>query len=211
MIDRPVAIVGPMRSGGAMVAQVVHRLGWHAGHTTWMPQPPTWRLDMEDPELSNLLVRRLWPTVEWWGAYLLRRRSDSEMAGFGGRFLVKCPYLALCWEDMLAGFGGVKPLGCPSADRRPFVIRTFRDRDGLERSMAAHPALSVADQEAIRAAAYKKTAPDSEICYDWAVESPEAVVRVLAGHLGQEDDATIRAAVALIGSPTAYHVAPVPV
>lgn len=189
-------IVGPMRSGTSLVASVVHRLGWHAGVRMYAPMPPTWRLDYEEPELSERLVRRDWPDQVWWIEYLAMRAEWSHALGFGGRFLLKCPHLALCWPMVL------------NEVENPLVFRTYRDRADTDRSMAAHPAMKESDQEEIRVA-LRKIAPDSEIGYEWATEYPERFVRLVAGHLGVEDDAAIQGAVATVGQPNRYGV-PVP-
>ncbi len=201
MIDRPVVVVGAMRSGTSLVAGLCHRLGFHAGRFFFAPHPPTWRLDWQDQELSMKLVARDWPTLDWWHSYIEKRRVLSERVGFGGRIVLNCQWLALCWDDLIEVL--------EAEWEHPMTIRTYRDGEGLARSMDGNPALKQADQDEIVAALYRRVAPHFEISYDFLVDDPEHVVRILAERLGVEDPDAVKAAVAMVGKPTEYHGAPV--
>jgi len=193
VIDRPVVVLGPLRSGCSLVAGVCHRLGYSAGMVAFMPQPPSWRMDWQDHELTTLLVLRRWPDVAWWHDYLERRIHFSRAIGFEGRIVLNCQWLALCWESFREALGPVEP----------FVIKAYRQEETMAVSMAAHPGLRQEDQTEIRAALLRIPS-NCQIGYEYATGDPGHFVRALAGHLGQEDDATVQAAIGLVGKPTIY-------
>lgn len=198
MIARPVVVVGPLRGGCSLVTGICHRLGFHAGLTFIAPHPPTWRLDYQEVELSVRLVERRWPTLDWWHLYIEKRRALSQRVGFGGRVVLNCQWLALCWDALIEAL--------EAEWEHPLTIRTYRDGEGLARSMAAHPLLKQADQDEIVAALYRRVSPEFEISYDFLVDDPEQVVRILAERLGVEDAEAVKAAVAMVGKPTEYPV-----
>jgi hypothetical protein len=198
MIDSPVVVLGPLRSGCSLIAGVCHRLGWSAGMSLFPPQPPTWRLDWQDQELSMLLVEGRRPTREWFVEYLERRRRYAEEVGMGGRYVLNCQWLVFVWDELLAALAPVKP----------FILRTYRAPETVAASMAAHPALKQKDQEAIQALLYKRIAPDAEIGYEYATDDPGRFVRGLAKHLDVDDDEAVQAAIGLVGKPTSYACSP---
>lgn len=200
MKPRPVVIVGQMRSGTSMVAELVHRLGWHAAVTMGAPAPPSWRTDWEDLELTMTLLQGVNPGVPWLIDYLGRRVEVSERMGFGGRIALKSPYLLFIWDDL---FEALDQAGFP----HPVVIRTYRYDLNVLRSLRAHPQLSEVRQAQIARLA-SRIAPTVEIGYEAAIERPLWVAVALAQALGVVDDAAIRAAAALVGRPTPYECLP---
>lgn len=191
MIDKIVLITGPMRSGTSLVAQIVHRLGWHASPLIGPPIPPSWRSDWEDPNLTLKLLDGLRPSPDWWRSYMNHRRTMSLAFGFKGRFAIKSPYLALVWPRVM------------EVVTDPFVIRTYRNAKEMDDSFMHHPQLQEEHQEAIKKG-LRQVRPDIEIGYEWAVEEPKRMVNELAAKLGVEDDQAMAAAVALIHHPTRY-------
>ena len=193
-MTRPVVIVGPMRSGTSMVAEVVHRLGWQVAVAMGAPVPPRWRADWEDLSLSVPVLRGDRPRADWLRGYLDRRRIYSERMGFGGRFALKSPYLALVWYELAAAFG----------EERPFIIKTERAPADIKRSMADHPSLSRKDQAKILAALVWIEG-DLVVRYEDATADPLTFAGTVAAALGVlDDDATVRAAAALVGPRTEY-------
>lgn len=188
VIDRIVLVVGPMRSGGALVAQIVHRLGYMVAVQMPAPIPPAWRSDFEDLELTLRLMRR--EPVDW-KIYLENRRSVSRLCGFDGRIAVKSAYLALHWPALLEAAGD------------PVVFRTYRSSADMDRSVAAHPQLNLKDREEIRRA-LQKVRPTAELGYEHLVENPLVAVHSIAHHLGVCDESSIVSAAALVGRPTNY-------
>ena len=196
-IPQIVLVTGPMRSGTSLVAGVLHRLGWCAAVKLAAPGPPSWRLEWEDVDMTVELINGRRPTPGAWIEYLADRARHSAAMGFGGRITVKSPYLALVWENLIRV--------APDA----LVIRTYREEEGLARSMAAHPQLGAQQQEAIGRALLKIT-PTVELGYDYSVDYPERMVRGLAQRLEVEDPVAIQAAIAMIGRPTEYPCATQP-
>lgn len=188
MIDKPVLILGPMRSGTSLAASMVHRLGFPVSNVIPAPIPPRWRSDYEDSWLTVRLMQR---AVVDWHEYVAVRRESSELLGFGGRFSIKSPYLAPCWVDVQKAI--------PNA----FVIKTFRGQDDIAASMHEHPQLSGADQELICRALYEVRA-DCSLGYEFVCENPQRAAEILAGHLGNADPVAVAAAAALVQEPTRY-------
>ena len=192
MIDRPILVTGPMRSGNAMVAQVLHRMGYMASPLINAPIPPSWRSDYEDEDLALRMMSGERPSVDSWRIYLNQRQTVSLVLGFQGRYAVTGPYLSLGWDRLLEAM----PV-------KPFVIQTRRRAEDVEASMAAHPRLSKEDQGQIKACC-KKIKPDFWAVYEAAVDDPKRWCSSLARTLGVEDDRAVAAAAALIEKPTVY-------
>lgn len=187
-----VLIVGRFRSGTSLVAQLVNRMGWQVAPLISVPAPPSWRSDWEDSQLTTALMSRQYPTRERWVEYLKWRRLVSRDTGFGGRIAIKSPYLALVWDD-LTGIVG----------EHAVTVRVSRGDEARRRSLEAHPALSDHADRLI-GESLALVAPDVELAYEALIDVPALSVGALAADLGVEDDAAIRAAIALVEQPREY-------
>jgi hypothetical protein len=195
VIDRSVLITGLMRSGTSLVASMCHRLGFMVGPQIPVPIPPRWRSDWEPLELTRGLVNHRGDALhDWLVWYCHGLREQSRLVGFEGRICLKSPFLAPRWDIVRQAI--------PDA----FVVRTFRYSEDVERSMAAHPALSAADQVKI-AAGLRNVRPDCEIGYEAVCDNPVMYASILAKHLGNDSQADIEAAAALVGRQTVYSPA----
>lgn len=185
MAVRAVLITGRFRSGTSMVAAIVHRLGFHIAPMIPAPGPPSWRSDWEDPYLTPYLMNRA--QVDW-SSYVKHRKAVAERLGFRG-YAIKSPYLALVWDQVVA-----------ATDAAHIVVS--RDEEQRQRSLAAHPALSLEDDRAI-CEAMPNTA-HAFLSYERLIMYADVEIPRLARQLGVTDQETIDSAGRLVGMPTEY-------
>lgn len=144
-----VIITGEMRSGTSLCAQLLHHLGFFAGLYLTCPIPPRWRSDWEDPWAVDLVAHEKPIGEDFFKKWALSKKKMSERMGFGGKILLKSPFIALHLNHAM----GALP--------KAFVIVTKRDAREIEKSLKAHPWLDPEDNVKIRTAlARHPFAPD---------------------------------------------------
>lgn len=187
-----VIVVGKFRSGTSLVAQICHRLGWQVAPTIPAPGPPSWRSDWEDAALTSALMAGKYPTPQGWRDYLKWRRSVSRATGFEGRIALKSAYLALVWDDLMEVVG-----------EHATTVHVHREEKARQASLAAHPALS-SHADRLIGEALKTLEADVHVEYGQLCTLPLWQVASLADSLGVQDDAAVRAAIALVEQPKEY-------
>lgn len=190
MSVKAVLITGRMRSGTSLVAQIVHRLGFHVAPTIPAPASPSWRSDWEDPYLTGRLISR---TPVEWPFYVANRKAVAKKLGFRG-YAIKSPYLALVWDKVVAAAG----------DACHIVVS--RDEETRQRSLEQYPALSREDDRAIIAS--MPCTAHFFLQYERLIEYADIEIPRLARALGVTDQETIDAAGRLVGMPTEYATCP---
>lgn len=198
-----IIVLGQMRSGTSAVSEVIHTLGIPMGVAFLAPIAPTYRLEWEDWNLTEM-VDSYWRKgiipggglMPWWKRYLEMRRQFMERAG-AQSWGFKSPPWSLLADTLLPE---TRKAG------RVAVIRVDRPQQSIDVSVKrSFPAsivdMAMATNERIRQK-LDGIEIDFRVPYDNLVSGPTVVIEALAEFLAVEDPERIADAISRVRGPT---------